>query len=33
MALKISRYVERTQQFASACGLVLSNADPLPPGQ
>jgi class 3 adenylate cyclase len=33
MALKISRYVERTQQFASACGLVLSNADPLPPRQ
>jgi class 3 adenylate cyclase/tetratricopeptide (TPR) repeat protein len=33
MALKISRYVERTQQFASACGLGLSNADPLPPGQ
>jgi len=27
MALKIPRYVERTQQFASQCGLVLSNAD------
>lgn len=26
MALHIPRYVERTQQFASACGLVLSNA-------
>src|SRR5262249_16571976 len=25
IALNIPRYVERTQQFASACGLVLSN--------
>ena len=33
MALKTPRYVERTQQFASECGFVLSNADPLPPGQ
>jgi tetratricopeptide (TPR) repeat protein len=31
MALKTPRYVERTQQFASQCGLVLSNADALPP--
>jgi len=31
MALKTPRYVERTQQFASACGLVLSTADALHP--
>jgi tetratricopeptide (TPR) repeat protein len=31
MGLKTPRYVERTQQFASACGLMLSDADALPP--
>ena len=29
MTLKVPRYVERTQQFASECGLVLSSADTL----
>src|SRR5439155_22398859 len=33
MGLKACRYVEQTQQFASEDGLVLSNADPLSPGQ
>src|SRR5262249_20770487 len=31
MALKTPRYVERTQQFASECELMLSDADALPP--
>jgi tetratricopeptide (TPR) repeat protein len=33
MALKTPRDVERTQQFASACGLELSSADTLRPEQ
>lgn len=28
IALNTPRYVERTQQFASACGLALSNTTP-----
>jgi hypothetical protein len=31
IALNTPRYVERTQQFASTCGLVLSTADALHP--